>query len=416
MLNGKKILLGVTAGIAAYKAANLVRLLIKKGAEVKVIMTPDAQTFVSPYTLSVLSKNKVEIDFFTSDKVWNSHVQIALWADAFVIAPCTANTLAKMANGLCDNLLMTTYLSARCKIYVAPAMDVDMYHHPASQSNIQKIVTFGNTIIPPENGELASGLYGEGRMEEPSTIVSFLEKDFETFGSFKGKKVLISAGPTYEEIDPVRFIGNRSTGKMGIALANAFAHQGAEVTLVLGPTHLSPNNSVTCIRVESSNEMYEHCNELFRYTDIAIMAAAVADYKAAEYAYQKIKKSRAKRIHEAKTNQQLKTNKETELQLNLTKTIDILAELGKQKKQQCLVGFALETENMIEYAKQKIKFKNLDFIIANTLQDAGAGFATDTNKISIIESKGNVFDYDMKSKEEVAKDILNFTLNYLKKL
>lgn len=396
-MNGKKILLGVTAGIAAYKAANLVRLLIKKGAEVKVIMTPDAQTFVSPYTLSVLSKNKVEIDFFTADKVWNSHVQIALWADIFVIAPCTANTLAKMANGLCDNLFMATYLSARCKVYVAPAMDMDMYHHPTSQSNIQKIVSFGNAIIPPETGELASGLQGEGRMAEPENIVLYLEKEFETFGSFKGKKVLISAGPTYEEIDPVRFIGNRSTGKMGIALANAFAHEGAEVILVLGPTHLSPNSSVTCIRVESSNEMYEHCNELFKNTDIAIMAAAVADYKAAEYAYQKIKK------------------KETELQINLTKTIDILAELGKQKKQQCLVGFALETEDVIDYANQKIKSKNLDFIVANSLQDAGAGFATDTNKISIIDSKGKVFDYELKSKEDVAKDILNFTLNYLKK-
>ncbi|HEX7415411.1 MAG TPA: bifunctional phosphopantothenoylcysteine decarboxylase/phosphopantothenate--cysteine ligase CoaBC [Bacteroidia bacterium] len=397
MLNGKKILLGVTAGIAAYKAANLVRLLIKRGAEVKVIMTPDAQTFVSPHTLSVLSKNKVEIDFFSTDKVWNSHVQIALWADIFVIAPCTANTLAKMANGLCDNLFMATYLSARCKVYVAPAMDVDMYHHLTSQNNIQKIVSFGNTIIPPETGELASGLHGEGRMAEPENIVLFLEKEFETFGSFKGKKILINAGPTYEEIDPVRFIGNRSTGKMGIALANVFAHEGAEVTLVLGTTHLSPNSSVTCIRVESSNEMYEHCNELFKNTDIAIMAAAVADYKAAEYSHQKIKK------------------KETELQIHLTKTIDILAELGKQKKQQCLVGFALETENVIEYAKQKIKAKSLDFIVANSLQDAGAGFATDTNKISIIDNKGNVFDYELKSKEDVAKDILNFTLNYLKK-
>jgi phosphopantothenoylcysteine decarboxylase/phosphopantothenate--cysteine ligase len=397
MLNGKKILLGVTAGIAAYKTANLARLLIKKGAEVKVIMTPDAHIFISPQTLSVLSKNKVETDFFTPEKVWNNHVHLALWADAFLIAPCTANTLAKMATGLCDNLLLATYLSARCKVYIAPAMDVDMYHHPSSQNNLKTIISYGNTVIPPENGELASGLQGEGRMAEPENIVSFLEKTFETKGAFKGKKVLISAGPTYEEIDPVRFIGNRSTGKMGIALANAFAKEDADVTLVLGPTHLSPDRSVNCIRVESSNEMYGHCTELFKSTHIAIMAAAVADYKAAEYSQQKIKK------------------KETDFQIQLTKTIDILAELGKQKQQQCLVGFALETDHVIEYAKKKIESKNLDFIVANSLEDAGAGFATDTNKINIIDNKGNVFDYDLKSKEEVAKDILNFIVNYLKK-
>jgi phosphopantothenoylcysteine decarboxylase/phosphopantothenate--cysteine ligase len=272
-----------------------------------------------------------------------------------------------------------------------------MYHHPTSQTNLKKIASFGNIIIPPETGELASGLNGEGRMAEPDNIVLALEREFETHGSFKGKRVLITAGPTYEEIDPIRFIGNRSTGKMGIALANIFANEGADVTLVLGPTHLSPNNSVTCIRVESSNEMYEHCIDLFKSTHIAIMAAAVADYKAAEYSHQKIKK------------------KEAGLQLNLTKTIDILAELGKQKKKQCLIGFALETENVIEYAKQKIKTKNLDFIIANSLQDAGAGFAADTNKISIIDKKGKMFDYGLKSKEDVAKDILNFTLGYMRK-
>jgi phosphopantothenoylcysteine decarboxylase/phosphopantothenate--cysteine ligase len=293
--------------------------------------------------------------------------------------------------------LMATYLSARCKVYIAPAMDVDMYHHPTSQNNIKKIISYGNIVVPPEIGELASGLHGEGRMAEPENIVLFLEKEFETYGTFKGKKVLISAGPTYEEIDPVRFIGNRSSGKMGIAIANAFAHEGAEVTLVLGPTHLSPTNAVKCIRVESSNEMYEHCVELFKKSDIAIMSAAVADYKAVDYSSQKIKK------------------KEDTFQINLTKTVDILAELGKQKKQQCLVGFALETENVIEYATKKIKAKNLDFIIANSLQDAGAGFATDTNKISIIDNSGKVVSYDLKSKEDVAKDILNFTLNYLKK-
>jgi len=397
MLNGKKILLGVTAGIAAYKAATLVRLLVKKGAEVKVIMTPDAQNFVSIQTLSVLSKNKVEIDFFTPEKVWNNHVHLALWADAFVIAPCTANTLAKMATGLCDNLLLATYLSARCKVYVAPAMDVDMYLHPASKNNIQKISSYGNIIIPPENGELASGLHGEGRMAEPENILAFLEKELETQGSFKGKKVLISAGPTYEEIDPVRFIGNRSSGKMGIALANAFAHEGADVTLVLGPSHLSPDPTVKCIRVESAKQMFEQCTELFKTTNIAIMSAAVADYKVAEYSTQKIKK------------------KEDNFQLNLTKTVDILAELGKQKVKQCLVGFALETENVIEYATKKIAAKNLDFIVANSLQDNGAGFATDTNKVTIIDKNGHINNFGLKSKEEVAKDILNFTLNYLKK-
>ena len=397
MLHGKKIILGVTAGIAAYKAAALVRLLIKKGVEVKVVMTPDAQTFVSVQTLSVLSRNKVETDFFTPENVWNNHVHLALWADAFLIAPCTANTLAKMANGLCDNLLLATYLSARCKIYIAPAMDVDMYHHPASQKNLKTITTYGNKIIPPEKGELASGLHGEGRMAEPETIVAFLDREFETSGSLTGKRVLISAGPTYEELDPVRFIGNRSTGKMGIALANTFAAEGADVTLVLGPTHLAPNSLVNCIRVESSNEMYAHCTGLFKNTDIAIMAAAVADYKAAEYSPQKIKK------------------KETDFQIHLTKTVDILAELGKQKQKQCLIGFALETDQVVEYARKKIEAKNLDFIVANSLQDAGAGFATDTNKISIIDNKGEVFDYGLKSKEEVAKDILNFTLNYLKR-
>lgn len=395
MLQGKKILLGVTAGIAAYKAANLVRLFIKKGAEVKVIMTPDAQTFVSPYTLSVLSKNKVETDFFDAEKNWNNHVHLGLWADAFVIAPCTANTLAKMATGLCDNLLLATYLSARCKVYAAPAMDVDMYQHPTTKHNIEKIISFGNIVIPAETGELASGLHGEGRMAEPETIVAFLEKTFETPGPLSGKKVLVSAGPTYEELDPVRFIGNRSTGKMGIAIANVFAGQGANVTLVLGPTHLAPNSNVKCIRVQSSSEMYGHCVELFKNTDVAIMSAAVADYKPADYSSQKIKK------------------KDETFQLNLTKTTDILAELGKQKKQQCLVGFALETENVIDYATKKIKAKNLDFIVANSLQDAGAGFATDTNKVSIIDKNGKVFDYGLKSKEEVAKDIFNFTVKYL---
>ncbi|MBS1647760.1 MAG: bifunctional phosphopantothenoylcysteine decarboxylase/phosphopantothenate--cysteine ligase CoaBC [Bacteroidetes bacterium] len=396
MLQGKKILVGVTAGIAAYKAATLVRLLVKKGAEVRVLMTPDAQQFITPQTLSVLSKNKVESAFFSTENEWNNHVHLGLWADAFVIAPCTANTLSKMAFGLCDNLLLATYLSARCKVYIAPAMDVDMYQHPTTQHNLQKVQSYGNLLIPAETGELASGLQGEGRMAEPETIVAFIEKRFENTGAFKGKKVLITAGPTFEEIDPVRFIGNRSTGKMGIALANQFALQGAEVTLVLGPSHLAPHANVRCIRVESANEMYEHCTELFKTCDIAIMAAAVADYKAAEYQTQKIKK------------------KESELNLRLTKTTDILLELGKQKKKQCLIGFALETQNVLEYAKEKIRSKNLDFIVANSLQDAGAGFATNTNKITIIDKKEHTQAFDLKSKDDAAKDIVTFTFNYLK--
>jgi len=397
MLQGKKILLGVTGGIAAFKCPALVRLLVKQGAEVKVIMTPGAEDFVTKATLSVLSKNKVETDFFDENKTWNNHVHLGLWADAFVIAPCTANTLAKMAYGICDNLLLATYLSARCKVYVAPGMDVDMLKHGSTQSNLKTIASYKNIIIPPEKGELASGLYGDGRMAEPETIVAILEKQFKGSNKLAGKKVLVTAGPTYEEIDPVRFIGNRSSGKMGIAIANEFARQGAEVTLVLGPSKLAPEKNVNCIRVESANEMFEHCTEYFKHCNIAIMAAAVADYKAAEYAPKKIKKTKGA------------------LKLDLAPTVDILAALGKQKKKQCLIGFALESENAIAYAKEKIKKKNLDFIVANSLQDEGAGFATDTNKISILDKKGKVHYYPLKSKEAVAKDILNFTLNYLKK-
>ncbi|HXB39649.1 MAG TPA: bifunctional phosphopantothenoylcysteine decarboxylase/phosphopantothenate--cysteine ligase CoaBC [Bacteroidia bacterium] len=397
MLQGKKILLGVTGGIAAYKSANLVRLLVKQGAEVKVIMTPDARHFVTTETLSVLSKNKVETEFFADDKMWNNHVHLALWADVFVIAPCTANTLAKMAYGLCDNLLMAVYLSARCKVFVAPAMDVDMLKHASTQSNLKKIVSYKNILIPSEKGELASGLEGEGRMAEPETIVAILEKQFKGAQKLAGQKVLVTAGPTYEEIDPVRFIGNRSSGKMGIAIANEFAKQGAEVTLVLGPSKLSPEKNVNCIRVESANEMFEHCTELFKHCTIAILAAAVADYKAADYSHKKIKKTK------------------DSLKIKLIPTPDILATLGKQKKKQCLIGFALESENVIDYAKQKIKNKNLDFIVTNSLEDEGAGFAGDTNKVTIIDKKGKIFNYPLKTKEAVAKDILNFTLNYLKK-
>lgn len=396
MLKGRNILLGVTGSIAAYKSAALVRLLVKQGANVKVVMTTDAEVFITAHTLSVLSKNNVEKDFFDASGTWNNHVKLGLWADAFVIAPATANTLAKMAGGICDNLLLACYLSARCKTYIAPAMDLDMYQHPATRDNLQKLASYGNVIIPAENGELASGLHGEGRMAEPENIIAFLEKELSSAGAFKNKKVLVNAGPTYEAIDPVRFIGNRSSGKMGIAIAEAFAKEGADVTLVLGPTHLSPeSNAVNCIRVESAEEMRKACLEVFANCDIAILSAAVADYKPETAAKEKIKKS------------------EGAMSMNLVKTGDILQELGALKKKQCLVGFALETENLLENAKQKLEKKNLDFIVANTTKDAGAGFGGDTNKITIIDKHNKIFDFELKPKAEAAKDILNFTKNYL---
>ncbi len=393
VLNGKNVLLGVSGGIAAYKTASLVRLLIKAGAHVQVVMTPASIDFVTPLTLSTLSKNPVYSTFYNEEEenaTWNNHVELALWADYMLIAPATANTLSKMASGTCDNLLMATYLSAKCPVYFAPAMDLDMYIHPTTKINFDKLQSFGNTIIPAESGELASGLSGEGRMAEPENIIQFIEKDLASKLPLKRKKVLITAGPTYEAIDPVRFIGNHSSGKMGFDIATAAANLGAEVVLVSGPTHLKmKNNSVNLIRVTSADEMYDACHHYFENMDVAIAAAAVADYKPKNVALQKIKKT------------------EATFTIELEKNKDILLSLGQIKKNQFLIGFALETENEIENAKIKIKKKNLDLIVLNSLNDRGAGFGQPTNKVTFIDKDFNIFENPLKSKELVAQDIVN---------
>lgn len=393
VLNGKNVLLGVSGGIAAYKTASLVRLLIKAGAHVQVVMTPASLDFVTPLTLSTLSKNPVYSTFYNEEEAnatWNNHVELALWADYMLIAPATANTLSKMASGTCDNLLMATYLSAKCPVYFAPAMDLDMYIHPTTKINFDKLQSFGNTIIPAESGELASGLSGEGRMAEPENIIQFIEKDLESKLPLKGKKVLITAGPTYEAIDPVRFIGNHSTGKMGFDIAIAAANLGAEVVLVSGPTHLQmKHNLVHLIRVTSADEMYEVCHQHYESSDVAIAAAAVADYKPKNIATQKIKKT------------------ETTFTIELEKNKDILLSLGQLKKHQFLIGFALETENEIDNAKIKIEKKNLDLIVLNSLNDKGAGFGKPTNKVTFIDKDFNIFENPLKSKELVAEDIVN---------
>ena len=389
-LKGKHILIGVTAGIAAYKIPHLVRLLVKEQASVKVIMTEDAEAFVTPLTLSVLSKEKVYTAFQSQEHEWNSHVALAQWADAFVIAPATANTLAKMSHGICDNLLLATYLSAKCPVFFAPAMDLDMYAHPTTKSNIALLQSFGNLLIPSEFGELASGLIGEGRMGEPERIVAQLAQFFfPKKALLKGKKLLITAGPTYEMIDPVRFVGNFSSGKMGVALSNMAAQMGGEVTLILGPT--APHtieSSVKVCPVVSAQQMYEAAQEAFAHTDIAILAAAVADYRPVVQAPQKIKK---------KTDQ---------LTLELTKTQDILASLGAQKDKQLLIGFALETENELENAKGKLTRKQLDDIVLNSLNDKGAGFSADTNQVTFITREDKVVPIPLKTKTEIAADIL----------
>ena len=393
VLSGKKILLGITAGIAAYKTANLVRLFIKSGAEVQVIMTPASKDFITPLTLSTLSKNPVHSTFFDKEdenELWNNHVELGLWADIMLIAPATANTLSKMTNATCNNLLLATYLSAKCPVYFAPAMDLDMYMHPATKKSLEKLQGFGNILIPATSGELASGLVGEGRMAEPEDILSFIEKDVLSKLPLKGKKVLLTAGPTYEAIDPVRFIGNHSSGKMGFAIAKKAANLGAEVTLISGPSSQKIKHSfVNRIDVKSAEEMYNEANTYFSSSDIAIFSAAVADYKPKKVANQKIKK------------------KETTFTIELEKTKDILASLGKVKKNQFLVGFALETNNELANATSKLERKNLDMIVLNSLQDKGAGFATNTNKITIIDKNLSAKEYPLKSKEEVAEDILN---------
>ncbi len=394
MLQGKKILLGVTGSIAAYKTAILVRLLVKQGADVKVIMTTAAKDFITPLTLSTLSKNEV-LSEIADNSTWANHVMLGRWADVMLIAPLSCNTLAKMAAGQCDNLLLAVYLSATCPVVVAPAMDEDMWLHPSTKNNLEKISQYNNKIIPVENGELASGLSGDGRMAEPETIIKWLEGFFLHHNDLKNKKVLITAGPTYEAIDPVRFISNHSTGKMGIAIAEEMHYRGAAVTLVLGPTNLPVKKGIDTVRVKSAEEMYNACVKVFPDTDIAVMSAAVADYTPVNKAPEKIKKT------------------ENEFSIQLTKTKDILKALGEQKTKQLLVGFALETNNEKEYALKKLHNKNADFIILNSLNDAGAGFGHDTNKITIFDKEGNEHPFAVKSKKEVAADIVNTIIKAL---
>lgn len=392
VLKDKKILLGISGGIAAYKTAHLVRLFIKAGAHVQVVMSPASLDFITPLTLSTLSKNPVYYDFIDEQSgklIWNNHVELGLWPDLILIAPATANTLSKMAHGTCDNLLLATYLSAKCPVYVAPAMDLDMYKHPSTIENLNLLKSFHHQIIPAEDGELASGLSGEGRMAEPENIINFIEKSLVYQLPLYNKKILITAGPTYEAIDPVRFIGNHSSGKMGYALAEQAAQWGAEVILVSGPSHLKTQHPwIKVIQVVSAQEMFESCDENFNQVDIVIAAAAVADYKPKNVALQKIKKQ------------------DENFELALEKTKDILLHLGQNKKHQVLIGFALETENELENAKQKIVKKNLDYIVLNSLNDKGSGFGTPTNKITLIDKAFNVKTFELKSKDEVAKDIL----------
>ncbi|MDX2133334.1 MAG: bifunctional phosphopantothenoylcysteine decarboxylase/phosphopantothenate--cysteine ligase CoaBC [Saprospiraceae bacterium] len=385
----RKVILGISGSIAAYKAAVLVRLLVKQGAEVQVLMTDAAAGFISPLTLSTLSKRPV----FTgvhAESAWNNHVELGLWADAFVVAPASANTLAKMAHGLCDNILSAVYLSARCPVWIAPAMDVDMWHHPATRDNLARLAQHGVQVIPVGHGELASGLVGEGRMAEPEEIVAWLERSFSADKPLDGKRCLVTAGPTHEPIDPVRFIGNHSTGKMGIAVADELARMGAHVDLVLGPTHLRPARPEVQVHlVQSAQDMFEACAPLFPQADATVLAAAVADYRPARYAEQKIKK------------------KDEELDLPLARTVDIAATLGALKRSgQLMVGFALETDNELEHAQGKLARKNFDFIVLNSLNDPGAGFGYDTNKVTFLHRDGRRQDFPLKSKTAVAVDIV----------
>lgn len=400
MLTGKKILLGITGSIAAYKIPLLVRLLKKDGADVRVVMTPSAKDFVTPLTLSTLSGNPVLSHGFDEQTgTWDSHVELGLWADLFVVAPASANTMAKMAYGMADNYLLTVCLSAKCPIMFAPAMDLDMYKHPATQQNIKTLIERGCIFVAPSSGELASGLCGEGRMEEPQKIYERIKSFFQTKQNFKGKKVLITAGPTYEAIDPVRFIGNHSSGLMGIEIARAFADQGAEVTLVLGSSSISVNKkNVNVLPVTSAKEMYEAVTALFPKTDIAVLSAAVADFRPEVVADQKIKKN---------------PDNDT-FTIKLVKTEDILKSVGSMKTEnQTVVGFALETENGLENAKKKLHTKNIDLIVLNEMNESGVGFKTKTNKVSIINKNDQVTTYDLKPKNEVALDILNAIYQYI---
>ncbi len=393
MLHGKKILIGVCGSIAAYKIAYLIRLLKKEGAEVKVIMTSTARDFITPLTLSTVSQNPVLIKFHDDQTgEWQSHISLGLWADIFLIAPASANTIAKMAHGYCDNLLLATYLSSRCPVFLAPAMDLDMYQHPSTVQNIKILSSYGNHVIKAEHGELASGLTGEGRMSDPENILKILQQHFKKKDDFKGLEILITAGPTVEKIDPVRFISNHSSGKMGYAIARELADRGASVTLISGPTHQTlDHKNVQKIHVTNADEMYDVSKKIYRKTDVAIFSAAVADYKPSNMASQKIKK-------EAIT-----------MDLRLEKNPDIAMELGKLKKNnQINIGFALETNNEIQNATLKLNKKSLDFIILNSIKDKGAGFSTDTNKITILDKEGKRKNYSLKSKELVARDIADY--------
>lgn len=390
MLKGRKIVLGITGSIAAYKSIVLIRLLVKEGAEVKVIMTPAARNFASPLTVSTLSKGPVLTDLFEGDS-WSNHVMLGRWADLMLIVPASCNTIAKMAHGLCDNLLLAAYLSATCPVWIAPAMDEDMWEHPSTRRNLDMLRSFGNRVLPVGEGELASGLRGSGRVAEPEQILTAISYFFSESNSLKGKKVLVTAGPTYEAIDPVRFIGNHSSGKMGIALAQQLRNRGADVSLILGPVNQAFDESgIRIKRVQSAAQMYEACAAEFLNSDIGIMSAAVADYTPMVRADQKIKKD------------------EGTLQIELTRTVDILKSLGSMKRPgQVLVGFALETENELENARAKLTRKNADMIVLNSLQDAGAGFGHDTNKITILHRDGTVREFETKSKAEVASDIID---------
>lgn len=397
MLNNKNILLGVCGSIAAYKSASLVRLLVKAGANVKVILTASASAFITPLTLATLSKNPVYTKYYEEETgVWSNHVELALWADYFIIAPASANTISKMANGICDNLLTAAYLSAKCQVLYAPAMDLDMWKHESTRENIRKLQGFGNLMIKPNSGELASGLVGEGRMAEPEEIIEFLNAHIKQGLPLLGKHILVTAGPTYEAIDPVRFIGNHSSGKMGFAIAEEFSRLGAEVTLISGPSAEKASAGIKRIDVRSASEMHDACLSYFPQVDVTVMSAAVADYTPVEVATQKIKKQ------------------EGTLHIELKKTTDILADLGRQKTAgQILVGFALETSNEEAYAKAKLQKKNLDLIVLNSLNDKGAGFGVDTNKITIFNQAREKKVYETKSKIDVASDICQEIINLL---
>ena len=401
MLKGKHIILGITGSIAAYKAAYIIRALVKKEAEVQVVITPAGKEFITPLTLSTLSSHPVISEFFSNrDGTWNSHVDLGLWADAMLIAPATASTIGKMANGIADNMLVTTYLSCKAPVFVAPAMDLDMFAHPTTQQNLDRLRSFGNHVIEPAEGELASHLVGKGRMEEPDRIVEILEGFFSQKQELKGEKILITAGPTYERIDPVRFIGNYSSGKMGFALAEACAQRGADVVLVSGPVSLQAKHpAIHRISVESAEEMYQATVSRFPGMDAAILCAAVADYRPEVLEKEKIKREST-----------------GEMTLHLLPNKDIAATLGEMKEgKQRLVGFALETHDGLHHAMDKLRRKNLDFIVLNSLEDKGAGFQYDTNKVTLLDKEGRVQAFPLKRKEEVASDIIDKLSALLKK-